>query len=127
MQREIKFRAWDKIGKGFINGFNMIGFSAGQGSPNKKLQRFSNYWDIGNVELTQFTGLHDKNGKEIYEGDIFNMGDKNIRYSVVWHDNGFMGRQFHCLGSYCGLTYFNSSIEVMGNIHEHIELLEVSE
>jgi len=68
--REIKFRAWDKNGKGFINGFNMFGFSTGQGAPTKFLQRFDSQWEIESVVIQQYTGLKDKNGKEIYEGDI---------------------------------------------------------
>ena len=68
--REIKFRAWDKENKWFINGFNMFGFSTGQGAPTKFLQRFNDKWKIEDVIIQQYTGLKDKNGKEIYDGDI---------------------------------------------------------
>ena len=126
MQREIKFRAWDTEKKEMAI-VNYMRFDDSEiGLMDSECRTWTTIRDYIAIPM-QYTGLHDKNGKEIYEGDIFNMGDKNIRYSVVWHDNGFMGRQFHCLGSYCGLTYFNSCIEVMGNVHEHIELLEVSE
>ncbi|WP_064615869.1 YopX family protein [Streptobacillus moniliformis] len=43
--------------------------------------------------VCQFTGLFDKNGKEIYEGDIYHMGDNTITYTVVWNDSGFIGKQ----------------------------------
>lgn len=71
----------------------------------------------------QYTGLKDKNGKEIYEGDIFHCGDTNILYIVVWNDNGFQGKQVKS-SSYCGLEYWKNKIEVIGNIYENPELLE---
>ena len=126
MNREMEFRGQRVDTKEWVYGYlfgiweqRYILWGTTNGAPNMI--------EVIPETVGQYTGREDKRGQKIYEGDIFNMGDKNIRYSVVWHDNGFMGRQFHCLGSYCGLTYFNSSIEVMGNIHEHIELLEVSE
>lgn len=74
----------------------------------------------------QFTGLHDKNGKEIYEGDIFNLGSKSILYQVVWHDTGIIGKQIHA-SCYAGLEHWKEKILVIGNIYDNPELLEGGE
>lgn len=59
MKREIKFRAWDESQK----------YMAYQGTPDlETIQSFMHHF--GDKELMQFTGLTDKNGKEIYEGDL---------------------------------------------------------
>lgn len=70
----------------------------------------------------QSTGLFDKNGKRIFEGDIYHQGDKNITYTVVWHDTGFIGKQ-NGTSSYAGLLYWINRIEVIGNTHDSPELL----
>lgn len=72
----------------------------------------------------QYTGLKDKNGNRIFEGDIFNLGDKNIRYVVVWHDTGLMGKQIRS-SSYVGLRHWQDRIEIMGNSFDNPELLEL--
>jgi len=72
----------------------------------------------------QFTGLLDMNGKKIFEGDIFSLGDPNILYIVQWHDTGFSGKQIRST-SYVGLSYWRDRIEIVGNIHDNPELLEV--
>lgn len=122
MGREIKFRAWDKKEKimyepqiinlwvdfmGDIYCFDGNKFSVVQDS-----------------ELIQYTGLKDKNGKEIFESDIYHMGDRNITYTVVWHDTGLIGKQ-NSSSSYAGLEHWRDRIEVIGNIYENPELLEV--
>lgn len=111
--REIKFRAFDKQYKKMCE-VSMILFSTNEidikglaGEP-KSLEHF---------ELMQYTGLLDKNGKEIYEGDIYHMGDKKITYTVVWHDSGLIGKQ-NGSSSYAGLEHWMYKIEVIGNIHE---------
>ena len=83
-------------------------------------------WDPMDVlpeTVGQFTGLTDKNGKEIFEGDIYNMGDKNILYVVVWRDCGLIGKQLGST-SYAGVEYWKEKIEIIGNIHDNPELLK---
>ena len=136
MQREIKFRAWDKKQKAFINGFNMIGFSTGQGAPKRKLQRFSDYWDMEDVVLMQYAGLHDKNDKEIYEGDIIDKsyisplnGEMVIqRYIIEWHNGIFKAVFIKDKPYYDRYLWMEfKEVEVIGNIYENPELLEVSQ
>ncbi|HWT74367.1 MAG TPA: YopX family protein [Mobilitalea sp.] len=124
--REIKFRAWDKKQRAFINGFNMIGFSTGQGAPNKKLQRFSSYWDEEDIELMQYTGLKDKNGKEIYEGDILEFYDIYGAVKFGLHsDNVYNGWyvEVKSSGTQCELNESFQFSKVMGNIFDNPELL----
>lgn len=74
--------------------------------------------EIDRETLGRYTGLHDKNGVRIFEGDIYHLGDKNILSVVEWYDSGFMGKQIGTLGSREGLVYWKSRIEVIGNIHD---------
>ena len=69
-----------------------------------------------NLKIEQFTGLHDKNGKEIYEGDI--VTDGVGKYKIIY-DLKLAGYQPYCIfrdepENYC---------EVIGNIYENPELI----
>jgi len=129
MSREIKFRAWDKNRKGYINGFNMFGFSRGQGCLYKKLQRFSDEWKDGDFELQQFTGLKDKNGKEIYEGDIMRNVKNGCIATVQWHGTmaGFvlsnLKEKSQTTREWGELFRAYDKYEVIGNIYDNPELL----
>ncbi|MCP4651259.1 MAG: hypothetical protein GY853_14420 [PVC group bacterium] len=70
----------------------------------------------------QCTGMRDKNGVKIFEGDIYHKGDPNIIYNVVWLDCGLIGKQIGS-SSYAGVEYWKDDIEITGNIHDNPELL----
>lgn len=48
---------------------------------------------VSEKTVGQFTGLRDKDGREIYEGDIFHLGDPRITYVVLWIDCGLKAKQ----------------------------------
>lgn len=84
--------------------------------------------DIKCYKLMQSTGLTDKNGKEIFEGDIVKMA-KNVYseptyYEIVRHRGGAYRLESKQYG--CELWLRHTDCEIAGSIYENPELLEVS-
>ena len=119
-----KFRIWDKLAKTFI--FPDKGY---QGHYYIDLNgRFHNFYDgSGGDEcvVQQWTGLHDKTDREIYEGDVlkWNVGEN---FSEVV----FLYGSFHVKGINWGafwyLSDYNDNYEIVGNIFESPELLKTA-
>lgn len=128
MNRKIKFRAWDKACKTMIDDYAEIG---GYGELYAKKFHPSSYSDksVPNLILLQYTGLKDKNGKEIYEGDIVSRFSDTQRSVVKFQDGCFMstiqlsGRIPETDEILCNDL---SVTEVIGNIHQNPELLEAT-
>lgn len=133
--REIKFRAWDKEEKEMLELVTVGCTRKDSWGPLYIKDKIINGFDHRNYDIMQYTGLKDKNGVEIYEGDIvrrkdfvcdevyFNVGQ--ISYSGV----GVFAGQFIFKSQSGNLEdmYSRYGDEVIGNVHENLELLEVAE
>lgn len=127
--RQIKFRFWGKFGelneeKDECENEMLYGdrFCFSEHAPINDL-----FADKSFVAM-QFTGLTDKNGKEIYEGDVLSNSTGKID-KVIFYENGFfgksksnMGKNHYWYNPLC-VDYIKNK-EVIGNIYENPELLK---
>ena len=122
--REIKFRAWDKENEKMMK---VSSLSLENKEIAVKENRTYHFFRMQNLELMQYTGLKDKNGKEIYEGDILFFRDENMKYIVVWQDAAFIIKSIE-IRKYsekmCWLDDTEICCEIVGNIYENKKLLE---
>lgn len=110
MTRAIKFRAWD--GENMQWSFKVRAVDGMVTKYNMELD-----WKV-----MQFTGLTDKTGKEIYEGDLVEDKDGEVR-EIIWHLAGFYFRYKDKKGR--PDSYVDSrECKVVGNIYENPELLK---
>lgn len=122
-----KFRAWDSETK------TMKGMAEIYRNRNQEIELKPR---DKNIILMQSTGLKDKNGKEIFEGDIITNGTSIVDvkthqtlgfYTVVNGEERFFGSNTSIKDFENDVEEFSSVTEIIGNIYENSELLEVTE
>lgn len=127
MKRDIKFRAWD----GVLHEYRTIdmnsgkqnlgmGFESTEGIGSNTTTIYHSFGDV----VEQYTCLKDKNGKDIFEGDIVHCVNdyQGTDYTgeVMFFNSGF------CVwtGGFRNYVWDDMITEIIGNIHENAELLE---
>ena len=141
MKRNIKFRAWDNKYKEMVDWYMMCQTAFNRSDFNMMYEILSG--SKFDFEVMQSTGLRDKYGREIYEGDIvhylYTPGKKHSNYdqisTIEWKSTGFYlspvrgsTRLSSWLVSVPGASAYdeiNSLFEVIGNIYQNPEFLKI--
>lgn len=138
--REIKFRAWDKVAKQMSPEFVLFGEFMLLGAVHdwqweilgkgpEEIKDYSSLLRLNDLEIMQFTGLKDKNGKEIFEGDIMKHPIETnwFAWFIEFHGACFCLRNIGVDGYLHEPMYLTedrvSEREIVGNIYENPDLL----
>lgn len=120
MQDRFKFRAWDTEEDRYASDDDICYDTGGACDNVYDLLKVDNQFYI----YEQCTGLKDKNGKLIYEGDIVETHDYTTEHSQIVFDKGCYVLKSKDVAMYEHLSNYEKECEVIGNIHENPELLE---
>ena len=125
-----KYRVWDKELQTMLD-VSLIDFKKGVLVGEHWKFGETNFMSFDEIELMQSTGLFDKNGKEIFEGDIlaFETDDEVIKVNVFWDEEHalfmFESKKYNEQEPLAELVENNTyPFEIIGNIYENPELLE---
>lgn len=135
-QRQIKFRVWNNKDKEWLHGPNKEPSLDGINLIGENIL-FGNFLnevkieDLNDIVALQFTGLKDKNEKEIFEGDIVSVFSNTQKSQVFWEkDCGFWALYIHfsshrdCVPEMELLSNHLKSVEVIGNIFDNPDLIK---
>ncbi len=128
MKREIKFRGFNPKNQKWLYGYYLVNRGLHFITPDEFVNPFDTWEDylINPDTVGQFTGLYDKNGKEIYEGDLVKYKyayDIELVGVIKYKDAKFviMDPEDSC---YCLSDFKKDKIEIIDNIHDNPELLK---
>lgn len=122
--REIKFRVWDTYNKEMLE-LEELNYEYGE--PAIRTTMYSDYFGPSDMILMQYVGLHDKNGKEIYEGDVVKIDCPTMKMTgeIKYSEMSAMFYIYDVIEDIEEtLWYQKEEYEIIGNIYENPELLE---
>ena len=119
--KEIKFRGKTFGGK-WVEGYYVVEKSTGK---HKITDGLLDIDEVKAETIGMGTGVLDKDGTEIFEGDVVQNGEGGYFYIVYWWDEdaAFRGKQVGS-PSTIGLNYWRKELRIVGNIHDNPELLQ---